>query len=202
MKVINSSTINNVLDKIGTKINSPEQRLIQGVVAIGIQPFIDFRNKGTDDDTRAVSTARTIGKIIAGTTVGVCVRAASIALTKNFSKFKINGQEITLAKKLTEQIAAGTKIIKFEKAGKGSIFTPDIASKVIDMTVEDFERRYNHFTKTWGTILGVCAMVFTNFLIDVPITKAITKHLTPKIKAKIDRDNEEKARKQVNNAAF
>lgn len=202
MKVINSGTINNVLDKIGTKLNSPEQRLLQGVVALGIQPFIDFRNKGTDDDTRAVSTARTIGKIIAGTTVGVCVRAGSIAITKNFSKFKINGQEITLAKKLTEQIAAKTKIIKFEKIDKRSIFTPNIADKVIDMSIEDFERKYNNFTKTWGTVLGICAMVFTNFLIDVPITKAITKHLTQEIKAKIDKDNEKQPRKQVNNAAF
>lgn len=202
MKVISSSTINNVLDKIGTKINSPEQRLIQGVVAIGIQPFIDFRNKGTDDDTRAVSVARTIGKIIAGTLVGVCVRYASIALARNFSKFKINGQEVKLSKKLAEQIIGENKIKTFEKvAGKG-LFTPDIDKEVIGMELEKFERKYKNYSKTWGTILGVCAMVFTNFLIDVPITKAITKHLTPKIKAKIDRDNEKQARKQVNNAAF
>lgn len=192
MKVIRSTTINNVLDKIGTKLNSPEQRLLQGVVALGIQPFIDFRNKGTDDDTRAVSVARTTGKIIAGTTVGVCVRYASIALAKNFSKYKI----------LTEEKNGEIVIKQFEKIAKNGIFTPDIAKMVKGMPVAKFERNYRNYIKTWGTVLGVVAMVFTNFLIDVPITKAITKKLTPKVKAKIDNDNNKNARKQVKNAAF
>lgn len=178
--------INNVLDKIGTKLNSPEQRLLQGVVALGIQPFIDFRNKGTDDDTRAVSVARTIGKIIAGTSVGVCVRYASIAIAKKFSKFDIETED--------------GKIKAFKKLAGKSIFTPNIGEKVIGMEIEKFERNYKNYIKTWGTILGVAAMVFTNFLIDVPITKAITKKLTPKVKAKIDSDNNKKSGKQVKNA--
>lgn len=191
MKVIRSTTINNVLDKIGTKINSPEQRLLQGVVALGIQPFIDFRNKGTDDDTRAVSVARTIGKIIAGTSVGVCVRYASIAIAKKFSKCEIE---------IEEDLAGVKKITGFKKMKGKGIFTPDISKEVIGMELEKFERKYRNYTKTWGTILGVAAMVFTNFLIDVPITKIITKKLTPKVKAKIDNDNNKKSGKQVKNA--
>ena len=72
--VVNNKTRNFVADKIGKYINSPEQRLIQGATALFMQPVIDYFNHSADDETRAVSVARTIGKIIAGTCVGVAVR--------------------------------------------------------------------------------------------------------------------------------
>ena len=72
MPVIVKPKVENFISEfIGKRINSPEQRLIQGATALAMQPFIDFQNKKADEETRAVSVARTLGKIIAGTAVGV-----------------------------------------------------------------------------------------------------------------------------------
>ena len=62
------------VDKIavmGKKCSSAEQRLILGVTALATQPFIDAHNKSVDEETRKVSVARTIAKIIAGTLTGL-----------------------------------------------------------------------------------------------------------------------------------
>lgn len=64
--VLNNDRARQFVTKIGEKINSPEQRLILGATALATQPFIDLNNKKADKETRAVSVARTIGKIIAG----------------------------------------------------------------------------------------------------------------------------------------
>ena len=87
--VIKPNTEKFVSEFVGKHINSPEQRLIQGATALAMQPLIDFNNKAADDDTRAVSVARTIGKIIAGTIVGVGVRYASIYAAKQFSRYTL-----------------------------------------------------------------------------------------------------------------
>ncbi len=194
---VSSNIINNVLDKIGTRISSPEQRAIQGVVALGIQPFIDFSNKGTDDETRAVSAARTTGKIIAGTLTGVGVRYASIKAIEKFSQFEINGIKTCISDNADTLIKKGlsenTEIKSISSLGnKWSIFTPKIENLVKNnsakpLKVGELLRRYSNYTKTGGTILGVCAMVFTNFLVDVPITKYITQKLTPVFKSMLEK---------------
>ena len=89
MSIILSNKAEKVISYIGKNINSPEQRLIQGATALVSQPVIDYYNKKADDETRAVSVARTIGKIVAGTLVGVAIRYASIAAAKQFSRFTI-----------------------------------------------------------------------------------------------------------------
>jgi hypothetical protein len=183
----------NVIESIGRRISSPEQRLLQGAVALGVQPFIDFRNKGTDDKTRASSTARIIAKIVAGTLTGVAVRYGAIKLIKNFSRFKLNGVDVSLKDSIAKiQSKLDYKNINtVEKADTKSLFMPskiDIPKE--GLKVEEFLDRYNNYTKIGGTILGTGAMLLTNFLIDVPLTNALTKKLTPVMQAKIEKEKE------------
>ena len=88
--------------------------------------------------------------------------------------------------------------------------TPDFAVKydvllpIIDCTNKkikkaDFLDKYNKSIKTIGTIFAVVMMVFTNFLIDAPLTKIITKTLTDKVKTKIEEDKNIKSG-GINNA--
>ena len=87
--VVNNKSRTFIADVIGKHINSPEQRLIQGATALFMQPVIDYFNHSADDETRAVSVARTIGKIIAGTCVGVAVRYGAIYCAKNFANYTV-----------------------------------------------------------------------------------------------------------------
>ena len=80
-----SSTVSNVLQKINKNVSSPEQRLILGVTALFTQPFIDLSNKRVNEETRLMSFARTLSKIVVGTTVGVLVRKECIRLAHNYS---------------------------------------------------------------------------------------------------------------------
>ena len=84
------------INKWGTIIGRPDvNRGIMGATAILTQPYIDYHNHKVDHETAAVSTCRTIGKIIAGTAVGCAVRSGCYYLTKactstdpNASKWK------------------------------------------------------------------------------------------------------------------
>ncbi len=174
MSIILSKNTEKTISYIGKNINSPEQRLIQGVTALMSQPFIDYYNKDADEQTRAVSVARTIGKIVAGTLVGVLVRYASIAVTKRFSRFTLTEGEkyITSIKRKTKQ----DRLLPN--------FSPEYYK---EMTKKEFIRKYNNDIKTLGTILATVAMVFTNFLIDAPLTRIITNALTGRIKRHIEK---------------
>ncbi len=174
--VVNSNTLD-LITQIGKRFSSPEQRALQGAVALGIQPAMDYNNKDADDNTRAISTARTIGKIVAGTLVGVLVRKGSINLIKYASK-DLNANEIANLK--------GIQKLKV-------LFTPKLSEISDELKIGDSKAIYENYTKTMGTILATIAMLFTNFLFDVPLTKAITKFLEPKVKEKIEKS------KQVSN---
>lgn len=181
--IVGKKTEHFVKNFIGKRINSPEQRLIQGATALMLQPTIDYCNKKADNETRAVSVARTIGKIVAGTIVGVSVRYLSIYGAKQFSRFIIeeNGKFISAIK----------------RKSKKDILLPKFQPNFYDnLTKEEFLNKYDNTIKTIGTIFATIAMLFTNFLIDAPFTKFITKHLTPKIKAHIDK----KSQSEVKNA--
>lgn len=185
MSIIISNKAQHIISNIiGKHINSPEQRLIQGATALALQPFIDYSNKSADQDTRAVSVARTIGKIVAGTIVGVSIRYASIYLAKTFSKYT-----------LTE----GEKFItSIKRKSKKDILLPNFKPEFYQkMTKEEFETKYSNTVKTIGTLIATFTMIFTNFLIDAPITKWITQKLTDRIKKRIEKKNA----KEVNNNA-
>ena len=184
MSIILSNKAEKVISYIGKNINSPEQRLIQGATALVSQPVIDYYNKKADDETRAVSVARTIGKIVAGTLVGVLIRYASIAAAKQFSRFTITQGE----KYITSITRKSKRDIFLPK------FNPDYYK---EMTEKEFVQKYNNVIKTLGTILATVAMVFTNFLIDAPLTKVITNALTNTVKKQIEKEK----KPEVNNAA-
>lgn len=134
---------------IGQNISSPQNRLILGVTALMSQPFIDLHNKKVDEDTRKYSAVRTVAKIIAGTTTGFLIRWGCI---KVLDKFTLLPSEITPA-------------MKHPKLRM--LFTPDAAKNGVlkDLT---------HYKYTWGTYMALGVMLFTNFLIDAPLTKSLT----------------------------
>lgn len=135
----------------GKNISTPENRLIIGVTALMSQPFIDLYNKDVDEKTQKVSFARTVGRIIAGTTSGFLVRKGCI--------------------KLVEKCSA-----KDDMASKAvmKLFTPPKALKGMDFA-------YKQYQKSMGMLLAIVALIFTNFAFDVPVTNFITNAITKKI---------------------
>jgi len=158
---VSSERANQAISWIGRKISSPQNRLILGATALMSQPFIDLNNRKVDEETRKVSAARTVAKIIAGTSVGFVVRSAC-------NKFL---DYVTL---LPDKITKSTKFPKLR-----TLFTPEAA---ITGALEDL----NQYKKAWGAILALEAMVFTNFLIDAPLTKYLTNKFVDKIKKNQD----------------
>ena len=159
---------NKFISWIGKNISSPENRLILGVSALMSQPFIDLGNKKVDEETRKVSAARTVAKIIAGTLTGVLVRKGCIKTIDAFSK-------------LPSELSASTKYPWLR-----TLFTPDsaIAGVLKDLT---------HHKNALGTFLSLFVMTFTNFLIDAPLTKFLTNKFVDNIKKK-DEIREQKAK--------
>lgn len=138
---------------IGEKISSPENRLILGVSALMSQPFIDLHNRKVDEDTRKISAARTVAKIIAGTATGVLIRSGCIHAINAFTK-------------LPSEI---TPNMKFKNLR--TLFTPS----------PGLCANLNKYKKAMGTILATVVMIFTNFLIDAPLTKFLTNKFIDRI---------------------
>jgi len=175
MSVVLGTTAQNIVSNVFAQhISSPHQRFLQGAAALAVQPSVDYKNKEIDDDTRAVSVARTIGKIVAGTVVGVAVRAGSIGLIKKMSQ-RLDPSEIANLKGVQKLKTALT--LNISKLPK---HLQEIPAATLDGNYRD----------TFGLILGTVAMLFTNFLLDVPLTKVITEKLTPKVRAKIEKDKQ------------
>ncbi|MDR1327587.1 MAG: hypothetical protein LBJ74_04195 [Heliobacteriaceae bacterium] len=138
-----------IFKKIAKVITPAENRLILGATALMSQPFIDARNKKVDQETRTVSVARTIAKIIAGTTTGFLIRRGAISAVKNWSK-------------------VGEPGIK-------ALFAPPSANRAATDAYEQYQN-------TFGTAIALVAMMFTNFLIDAPLTKFLTNLFVDKYK--------------------
>lgn len=156
---IDSKKVANGLKWAQEKIAAPHQRLILGATALSSQPFIDLSNNKVDERTRKISCAKTLAKIIVGTTVGVSVRAACLYLTKNYTKVDELGR----------------------KAAKNSFLVPSVMKNFT-------KNKHIQYVNAVGAILGVLTCLFTNFLIDAPLTK----HFTNKFSAKIDEKYKEK----------
>ena len=131
-----------------------------------------MNNKKADKETRAVSVSRTIAKIIAGTLVGVLVRAGSIAAVKKFS-----GAEL-------KTINGVTKICK--KSNK-DIFVPLFAKLKPNITQAEFAKEYEKYTQALGTLGATGAMIYTNFAVDAPLTKGLTNLFSGSVKKAIDK---------------
>ena len=151
--VAKNSVINSVA-YIGRKWTSPQQRVIMGATAIITQPFIDAHNKKVDEETRRASVARTIAKIIVGTTTGFIVRALCI-------------KGIRYTSRTLNEIPHNTKpyLKKLQ-----TIFTP----KNINIHNTEAIAQYRN---AMGTFLSLGVMLFTNFMVDAPWTKKLTNFL-------------------------
>ena len=163
--IISNEKVKSGLNWAGKALHAPEQRIILVATALATQPFIDLNNKDVDEETRKISAARTIAKIIAGTTVGVIVRYAGIWAANRYSKFEKVFADAD--KKIIE------KIIPDKKNG---FLTPAFAKNTI-FPISDAElaKRMTRYRKAMGTLLATIAMVATNFLCDAPLTKYLTK---------------------------
>lgn len=140
----------------GREISSAENRLILGVTALMSQPFIDFYNRKIDEETRRVAVCRTIAKIIAGTVTGYAVRKGSIKLIQACSKLP------------------GEGVPKWK-----TFFTPKDVKKV---DTDEFKQYQNAL----GTFISLGVMLFSNFLIDAPLTKFLTNKLNAQAISKKD----------------
>lgn len=157
--LISSEKFQKGIKWVGSEISSPENRLILGATALMSQPFIDWKNKAVDDDTRKVSVCRTVAKIIAGTTTGFLIRKGCISAIKNWSKLSSsvdkNGNRVILSKLNT-------------------FFSPSIAKT-------DTSEAFKQYQNALGTIVALVVMMFTNFLIDAPLTRYLTNKFVKNI---------------------
>ena len=150
---ISGERANKAVAWVGKHISSPENRFILGATALMSQPFIDLHNRKVDEDTRKVSSARTVAKIIAGTLTGVLIRSACIHSVNAFTK-------------LPHEISPNMKFKSLR-----NLFTPS----------EGICKNLNEYKNAMGTILATVVMMFTNFLIDAPLTKFLTNKFVDKI---------------------
>lgn len=146
---------NKAINWIGRNISSPQNRVILGASALMSQPFIDLHNRKVDEDTRKVSAARTVAKIIAGTLTGFFVRYGCI-------------KGIDYCSLLPAQVTNATK-----HKWLRTLFTPDSA---INGVLKDL----NQYKKALGSFIALLVMLFTNFAIDAPLTKFLTNKFVDK----------------------
>ena len=170
--VVNSQTLNNGIKWVGKHISSPQNRLILGASALLSQPFIDLHNKRVDEKTRKTSAARTVAKIIAGTTTGFLVRYYAIKLVDKMA-----------------QIPS-----KVHPVGSWSTFLSPDRNKVM-------YRNLDHYKMGLGTGLAIAAMVLTNFLIDAPLTKYLTNKFITKIEKRDQDILEKQSLEAINNSS-
>ena len=171
---VKSERANKTITWIGEKLSSPQNRLILGVSALMSQHALSQSNKKVDEDTRKVSAARTVAKIIAGTLTGVAIRSGCIHAIDAFTKMP---HEIT-------------PDMKYKKLR--TFFTPSPG------ILNDLSQ----YKKSLGTIVSLLVMVVTNFLIDAPLTKFLTNKFVAKINEKKQLKNDSiSSTSSVNNNA-
>ena len=135
--------------------SSPQQRAVLGFTALCFQPFIDLHNKYIKNEDKPIVVSKTIAKIVTGTTVGVFMRHYAIKVVTNFTKESNVGKysQCLLPKEILEQLKIGSSNMK------------DLAN----------------YRKGIGTLIGLSICLFTNFLIDAPLTKILTNVLHDKV---------------------
>lgn len=144
-----------------TKANdfsSVHQRLAIGASALLMQPIIDMHNKDVDKDTKKVSAIRSAAKAIIGTATGLVVRSGCM----KFAELKY-----------AQKDAAGNIVkeagqIKIDPAKVQKSFGEGFeALKLDDKALSDAIKRVPSVV---GTIVALGVMIFTNFLLDAPLT--------------------------------
>lgn len=177
---------------VGDDFSSAAQRFVSGFTAIFTQPLFDWNNKRTDEKTRKVSCARTLGKIIAGVLTGVSIRWGFIKLTEIFCQTRS-----TEAERLHKiKIKARLKKIPFTEELK----TPTgykqwlVPKGSMSATFSEIKKYRN----AMGTFAAVLVMIATNFYIDVPLTTYFTNKFS-KIFLRKDTEKAEQNKMQGGN---
>ena len=134
--------------------NPAINRSIMGVTAMMFQPAIDLSNKRVDEDTREISKNKTIAKILAGTTVGIVVRELCYKLCQ----------------KMTD--VSGNK--SYSKALLPKKYLKELSENHVYL---------NNYRSAISTCVAMIVMLFTNFLIDAPLTTLLTNKLNEKTRA-------------------
>lgn len=134
-------------NKAGHVLASPHwNRVVIGAAAISSQPWMDLYNPKVDKDTAKASSLRTTAKIIVCTSVGFVVRG--------------------LCYKLVQKYAHGS-------AKEGStLLTP---REILEEANKELKANKLKIHKNaLSTITALAAMLFTNFLIDAPVTTMLS----------------------------
>lgn len=153
--------------------STPMNRLILGATALIFQPWIDLHNNDVDKKTRKASWARTIAKNIAGVATGIPIRYLCIKSIESVTK---TPDELKKAKKT--------------RNNWNSLLIPDEILKDgdwIKYSGEEFGnalRLVRKHREAIGSTVALVVMLFTNFALDVPITKYLTNKLIDKDEAK------------------
>jgi len=180
LEIKNLTTIKKI-NWIGDDFNSAQQRLISGVTGLAMQPWFDWNNKRVDEDTKKVSTARTLGKIISGMATGVVIRWGLIEISKAFTKTEATeNRRIEDLRKKAEKYNK-----KFEELPRKQ---SEIAKWEQSLLPEGYLNRsfreIKKYRNAFGTVAAVGVMLFTNFLIDAPMTTYLTNKFVKLFKGK------------------
>lgn len=168
----------NFFKMVDERFNSAWQRLVSGVTAIFTQPFFDWNNKHTDKDTRTTSTARTVAKIGVGTLTGVAIRELCIWGTKYFTQNEniYNDEKAKFLAKHKNDGKLFREMPDFKAKKLTQCLLPESAK--LTATAKDIRR----YRGAMGTFAALFVMLFTNFLVDAPLTMKLTNVLTPNFK--------------------
>jgi len=164
---IKSEKLIDSIKKAGS-MSTPANRLFLGATALATQPFIDWGNKDVDKETRKVSTARTVAKIVVGTATGMAVRTLCINWMNKFT--------------FTPKDMQTKKVTKWS--------TALVPTHITHEQFANAERVLKKHRQALGSIVALGVMVATNFLIDAPLTRIFTNVFTDALdkrdKAKTD----------------
>ncbi len=151
---------------ISKNFSSPQQRAVLGVTALCTQPFIDLFNFHIKKEDKPITVAKTIAKIVVGTTVGIILRGYAIKAVRNFTKATSTGafSQCLLPKKIAEALLKNPKAVP--------------------------QTYLNNYRNGLGTFIGTMGGLITNFLIDAPLTKKLTNFLHEKVFMKKEKANE------------
>lgn len=146
-------------NKAGQMLASPHwNRLALGVAAISTQPMIDYHNPNVDRDTAIASSCRTLVKIPICTSVGFIVRGGVYKLVERFAH--INSKE------------------------GSTLLTPKAILKETNTEVQKNALKLHKNALSTVTALGI--MLFTNILIDAPLTTKSSNKLIAYVQKKND----------------
>jgi len=152
---IKSEKLIDSIKKAGS-MSTPANRLFLGATALATQPFIDWGNKDVDKETRKVSTARTVAKIVVGTATGMAVRTLCINWMNKFT--------------FTPKDMQTKKVTKWS--------TALVPTHITHEQFANAERVLKKHRQALGSIVALGVMVATNFLIDAPFTRIFTNVFT------------------------